>query len=202
MKPRLAIDVEPTVERFRALSPAGKLAVAGIGVLLLWLAMETWSWGWARSWGEQADRMERVLADAREIADRGDAATMGAAEIFGPLDPPGGESEGAEAMAQAVVEVVKRNRVSEFSYDAQRASSSLGGNAVVGGQRLSRISGELQFESSPEAASAIIAGLESSPHIESVRSIRIQRKEGDRKVGVRLTVEAWVVGARRSRGLS
>jgi hypothetical protein len=110
-----------------------------------------------------------------------------------------GESEGAEQMAQAVVEVVKKHSTNNFSYDAQRASARLaGGTATAGGQRLSKVSGEVQFEATPEEAAKIIADLEASPAIEGISSLGFQRRDGERKLVVRLTVEAWVFAARSS----
>lgn len=196
----LDLDRHPTLARWRSLPPAGRLAVAGAVVLLAWLALEQWSWSWAREWSDQADRIERALTDGRSIASEVDPVAAKGAELYGPIDPPSGESEGAEAMAKAVVEVFKRHATSNFSYDAQRASSSLPGAPVTvsgSGQRLSRVTGEVQFESTPEEASRIIEELEASPSIEAINSVKLQRRDGERKVMVRLTVEAWVVAARR-----
>jgi hypothetical protein len=196
------LDRHPTLARWRALPRTGQVGVAAVVVLLGWLALEQWSWSWARSWSAEADRIEQALSDARRLADAPDPSVSLGVELYGPIDPPGGESEGAEAMAKAVVEVVKRHTVSNFSYDAQRASSSLPGAPVMVGnsaQRLSKVTGELQFESSPEEAARIIEELEASPSIEAVNSVRLQRRDGERKVMVRLTVESWVFAARRGR---
>ena len=202
MRMEFDLDRHPTLARWRALPRAGQVGVAVVVVLLGWLALEQWSWSWARSWSAEADRIEQALSDARRLADAPDPSVAVGAELYGPIDPPGGESEGAEAMAKAVVEVVKRHTVSNFSYDAQRASSSLPGAPVMVGnsaQRLSKVTGELQFESSPEEAARIIEELEASPSIEAVNSVRLQRRDGERKVMVRLTVESWVFAARRGR---
>jgi hypothetical protein len=123
------------------------------------------------------------------------------AELYGPVDPPSGESEGAEAMAAAVVEIVKRHSTSNFTYDAQRASSRLAGGPTLGGsQRLSKVSGDVQFEATPAETAKIVAELESNSAIESVSGLRIQKRENDGKVVVRLTVESWVYAAARSGG--
>lgn len=202
MKWKLDLDLDrhPTLARWRSLPRSQQIAVAAVGVLLAWLALEQWSWSWAREWSAEADRIERALSDSRSLASEVDPVTAAGAELYGPIDPPAGESEGAEAMAKAVVEVVKRHGTSNFSYDAQRASSSLAGAPVTiggSGQRLSKVTGEVQFESSPEEASKIIEELEASPAIEAINSVRLQRRDGERKVMVRLTVEAWVFAARR-----
>ena len=202
MRMEFDLDRHPTLARWRSLPRTGQIGVAAVIVLLGWLALEQWSWSWARNWSAEADRIEQALSDARRLAATPDASVSSGAELYGPIDPPGGESEGAEAMAKAVVEVVKRHTISNFSYDAQRASSSLPGAPVMVGnsaQRLSKVTGELQFESSPEEAARIIEALEASPSIEAVNSVRLQRRDGERKVMVRLTVEDWVFAARRGR---
>jgi hypothetical protein len=201
MKLDFDLDHHPTLARWRSLPRTGQLGVAAVVLLLGWLALEQWSWSWAREWSAQADRIERALSDARTLASAPDASVSTGAELYGPIDPPAGESEGAEAMAKAVVEVVKRHSTGNFSYDAQRASSSLpGAPLMVGGssQRLSKVTGEVQFEATPEVTAKIIEELEASPSIEAVNSIRLQRRDGERKVMVRLTVESWVFAARRS----
>lgn len=195
------LDRNPTLGRFRSLPPAGKVAVAAAAVLMAWVALEQWSWGWARDWAGECERIERALSDSRELAAGADASAVSGAELYGPVDPPSGESEGAEAMAQAVVEVVKRHGTSNFTYDAQRASSRLAGGATLGGtQRLSKISGEVEFEATPAETAKVIAELEASPAIEAVSALRIQKRENDGKVAVRLTVESWVYAAPKTAG--
>jgi hypothetical protein len=196
---KLDLDLQrhPAMARFRSMSLGGRLGVIAVVVLLGWVALEQWSWSWARAWSEQADRIEQALSDSRALANEADPQATAGAELFGPVEPPVGESEGAEQMAQAVVEVVKKHSTNNFSYDAQRASARLaGGTATAGGQRLSKVSGEVQFEATPEEAAKIIADLEASPAIEGISSLGFQRRDGERKLVVRLTVEAWVFAAR------
>lgn len=195
------LDRNPTLARIRALPKAGQLGVLAAALLMAWLALEQWSWSWARSWSEQADRIERALADSSELASSVDPVAGSGAELYGPVDPPGGESEGAEAMARAVVDVVKKHSVSQFSFDAQRASTRLGGaQTSFGNQKLSRVQGDLQFEATPAETAKIIAELEASPAIEAVSAVRMQRRENDNRVGVRMTVEAWVFASRSGAG--
>lgn len=195
------LDRNPTLARFRSLSRGGKIAVAAVAVLLSWVALEQWSWSWARAWADECERIEQALADSRQLAAGADAVAVTGAELYGPVEPPTGESEGAEAMAQAVVEVVKRHGTTNFTYDAQRASSRLAGGATVGGsQRLSKVSGEVQFEATPAETAKIVADLEANPAIEAVSALRIQKRENEGKVVVRLTVESWVYAAARTPG--
>ena len=194
------LDRNPTLARFRSLPPTGKVAAVAAALLLTWLALEQWSWSWARTWSDECERIERALAESSAISAEPDPTAIAGAELFGPVDPPASESEGAESMARAVVEVVKKHAVSQFSFDAQRASSRLSGGATVGNQKLSKVTGEVQFEATPAETAKIIAELESSPGIESVSALRMQRRDNDGKVAVRLTVEAWVFATRSGGG--
>lgn len=199
----LDLDRNPTLARFRTLSRGGKIGVIAATVLMAWVALEQWSWSWARDWSAECDRIEQALSDSRQLASGADAAAVSGAELFGPVDPPSSESEGAEAMAQAVVDVVKRHATTSFTYDAQRASTRLAGGASLGGaQRLSKVSGEVQFEASPAEAARIVSDLESNPAIEAVSALRMQKRENEGKVVVRLTVESWVYAAPKSAGRS
>jgi|GEM_PF-1950932 len=194
----LNLDRNPTLARLQSLPLAGRIAVGAIALLLAWVALEQWSWSWARQWSQDADHIEQVLTTSSELASNADATAVIGAELFGPINPPASESEGAEQMAKAVVDVVKKH-VAHFSYDAQRASSRLsgsGGATIAGNQKLSKVTGDVQFEATPEETAKIIAELEANPAIEAINSLRIQRKDADRKVAVRLTVEAWVYAAR------
>ncbi len=197
------LNRNPTLARFYTLSTTGKGAAILVVLLLGWTALEQWSWSWARQWNAKADRIEQALSDSRELASGAEASAILGAELYGPINPPASESEGAEAMAQAVVEIVKRHNTTGFSYDAQRASSRLSGAATLGtGQKLSKVTGELQFEATPEEAAKIIVEMEASPSIEAINSIRLQRREGELKVNVRMTVEAWVFSARSTGRMS
>ena len=95
-------------------------------------------------------------------------------------------------MATAVVEIVKKYSTTNFSYDAQRASTRLSG-VSANGEKIAKVSGELQFECSADVFSKIVADIESSPAIESISSIRLQRKEAEKKLDVRMTIDTWVI---------
>lgn len=194
----LDLDRNPTLARIRALPPGKRAAVVGGALLLAWLALEQWSWSWARDWSERGDRIEQALAESRALASGDDPAARAGAELFGPVEPPAGETEGAAAMTQAVVDVVKRHTTTNFSFDAQRASSRLPGNVTLAGasERLSRVSGELRFEATPSEAAKIIQELEASQAIEAISALRLEKIDNETRLKVRLTVEAWVFGSR------
>jgi hypothetical protein len=190
----------PTLVRIRNLPPGKRAAVIGAAVLVAWLALEQWSWSWARAWSDQADRIQRALAESRSLAGSDDPMARTGAELYGPVEPPTSENDGAQAMAEAVNAVLKRHSTGGFSYDAQRASTRLPGSVNIGGSadRISRVTGEVRFEASPAEAAKIISELESNPAIEAISALRIEKMENDTRVSVRLTVEAWVFGTRSS----
>ncbi len=186
------LDRNPTLSKIRSLSPAGRYGVMALVMLVAYVAVDSWSWSWARSWNAQADHIEKILADSAEItANSGGVPSLGP-ETFGPVMPMGGESEGAQAMATAIVEIIKKYSTANFSYDAQRASTRLSGLSITG-EKIAKISGELQFECSVDVFSKIVADIESNSAIESISSIRLQRKDAEKKIVVRMTVDSWVI---------
>jgi len=186
------LDRNPTLARIRSLPPVARYAVIAAGILAAYMAIHSWSWSWARSWNAQADHIQKIIADSQRIIEDGDTAVHAGPELYGLVRPLAGESEGAESMAKAVVEIVKKYSTSNFSYDAQRASMRISGLSVSG-DKIAKVSGELQFECSPDIFAKIVADIESSPAIESISSIRLQRKEVEKKLVVRMTVDSWVI---------
>ncbi len=189
------LDRNPTLARIRSLPTAGRYGVIAVAILAAYMAIDSWSWSWARSWNAQADHIQKILADSAEIIANSDTAVHTGPELYGLVSPIGSESEGAESMGKAVVAIVKKYSTSLFSYDAQRASTRISGLSSRG-EKISKISGELQFECSPEIFSKIVADIESSPAIESISSIRLLRKDAEKKLVARMTVDAWVIPSR------
>ena len=186
------LDRNPTLAQIRSLPTAGRYGVIALAILAAYFAVDSWSWSWARAWNLEADRIQKILSDSAKItANSSDTPAIGP-ETFGPVLPIGSESEGAQSMATAVVEIVKKYSTTNFSYDAQRASTRLSG-VSANGEKIAKVSGELQFECSADVFSKIVADIESSPAIESISSIRLQRKEVEKKLNVRMTVDTWVI---------
>jgi hypothetical protein len=202
MKFKLDFDLErnPTIAHIRALPPAGRYGVIALALLVAYFAIDSWSWSWARDWNGQSDRIQKILNESADIASSGGGDQGIGPETFGPVQPLSSESEGAEAMAKAIVSIVKKYPATNFSYDAQRASTRLSG-VSTSGDKIAKVSGELQFECSPEIFSKIVADIESSPAIEAISAIRLQRKEAERKVVVHMTVDAWVIPGRSGGGM-
>ncbi len=186
------LDRNPALAQIRSLPSSGRYGLIALAILASYFAVDSWSWSWARSWNSEADRIKKILSDSAEIvANYGDTPLIGP-ETFGPVSPVGSESEGAQSMAIAVVDIVKKYSTLNFSYAAERASMRLTGFSTSG-EKIAKVSGELQFECSPEVFSKIVADIENSPAIESISSIRLQRKEAEKKLTVRMTVDTWVI---------
>lgn len=186
------LDRNPALAQIRSLPSTGRYGMIALAILASYFAVDSWSWSWARSWNSEADRIKKILSDSAEIvANYRDTPLIGP-ETFGPVSPVGSESEGAQSMAIAVVDIVKKYSTLNFSYAAERASMRLTGLSTSG-EKIAKVSGELQFECSPEVFSKIVADIENSPAIESISSIRLQRKEAEKKLTVRMTVDTWVI---------
>lgn len=202
---KLDLDLRnnPTLARVQALPPAGRLAVWAVALLLAWTAVDQWSWSWARAWNDRAERIEQALRESSQLANETDQQAIDGAETFGPVDPPASESEGAELLAKAVVDVVKKHQTTNFSYDARASTRITAPGRSGAGQRLSKVTGEVGFDATPEEAAKILTALESSPAIEAISSLDIHTRDGERRLVVHLTVEAWVTASapagRRSR---
>ena len=191
------LDRNPTLAQIRSLPTAGRYGVIALAIVAAYFAVDSWSWSWARTWNLEADRIQKILSDSAKItANSADTPSIGP-ETFGPVLPIGSESEGAQSMATAVVEIVKKYSTTNFSYDAQRASTRLSG-VSANGEKIAKVSGELQFECSADVFSKIVADIESSPAIESISSIRLQRKEAEKKLDVRMTIDTWVIPGKSS----
>ncbi len=186
------LDRNPTLAQIRSLPTAGRYGVIALAILAAYFAVDSWSWSWARAWDLEADRIQKILSDSAKITANSSGTPSIGPETFGPVLPIGSESEGAQSMATAVVEIVKKYSTTNFSYDAQRASTRLSG-VSANGEKIAKVSGELQFECSADVFSKIVADIESSPAIESISSIRLQRKEVEKKLNVRMTVDTWVI---------
>ncbi len=191
------LDRNPTLAQIRSLPSSGRYGLIALAILASYFAVDSWSWSWARSWNSEADRIEKILSDSAEIVANNSENPLIGPETFGPVSPVGSESEGAQSMAIAVVDIVKRYSTLNFSYAAERASMRLTGFSASG-EKIAKVSGELQFECSPEVFSKIVADIENNPAIESISSIRLQRKEAEKKLTVRMTVDTWVIPGKSS----
>ena len=99
----------------------------------------------------------------------------------GPVRMPLQEADGAAALAKAVNEALTRHHALGAVYDS-RASSNMPGDSLRGviapGQQPARVAGDVRFKAKPQEVAAIVADLESSPDVESISRLTIEK---DRK---------------------
>ncbi len=191
------------VEWYRGASSAKQWAVIIVGALLLWFAADEWIWSTATSLNRQNDRMERAL-DEGANRDRLVEGVRGAIPPLGRIAVPRAERDGSEELSNAVTEVMAKAGVKIFSWDLRP-----GGNMspppelvqLVGADtKLGKVAGELRFNAKQEEVIKVISGIEAAPEIESISRMKLSRENGDKTVGVTMTVEAWVQLDRKRRG--
>ena len=186
--------------RWNALPARWKWISAAAAVTIAFIAYTDLVWPIAERWNTESARIEKILDRAEGNVAQLPPSLEAAVEALGPIKVPRTEAEGSLALAEAITSAIGNQPVANFSFDA-RAGSRLPPAAlreiVSGtGQRVERVVGEVGFTATPEQAAAIIAELESSPEIESISRLRMVRSQSDRKVDVKMTVEAWILTGR------
>ena len=191
-------------DRWSELPLRWKRLLIAVGIVLGFVLYVDWVWPIAERWNAESDRIEAVLDRAegnRLELPNSLAATV---ESLGPIRIPSTEGEGSIALAETVNAAIRNHPVSNFSFDARAGArlppAALREIASGAGDRVERVVGEIGFTSTPEEAADIIAELEASPDLESISRLRITRSQTlDRRVDVKMTVEAWVLGSRGRR---
>ena len=179
------------------------LVIAVIGVL----AFQLWDMTLRQlnqQWTNEADAIEEDVRTVRNSADLADQfrsrALSEAVLSTGAVELPGTPAEGKDRLNQVVNSLLNEFRVSDDSFvirsEGKLPKSAL--KSITNGGRVETIRGNLDFESTPDDATAIIAALESDPAIECLRSLSMT-KSAVGKVKVRLVLEAWVISPSTSR---
>ncbi len=187
-------------EQFREQSRLMQFGIIAAIALVLFVI---WDYGVrpvSSEWAWQSERIqtqvrrvrqaERLQADVRNVQDV--VLALGEVQLPPPAD------SGAEQLSRAWDNLLQEYSVSNPSFNI-RFGGPLGGSAlmsVTGGERAQIINGDVRFQASPEDAIEIIARLETRPEIAVIRDITINRV-GNRRVGVRMTIEGWVIPAER-----
>jgi len=159
----------------------------------------------AASWSSEADAIERFLAEASddEALESRVREVRSAVVSFGPVDRPGSVNEGRSAMNRAVIDILKKNGVTNDRFDVGAGAKlprEVGARmGVRPDERVTRLAGEIQFEAAPTATASILAALEESPEIEAVSELRLTKADHG-KLKVSLKVESWVVERESARG--
>jgi hypothetical protein len=127
------LDRNPTLAQIRSLPTASRYGLIALTILAAYFAVDSWSWNWARAWNLEADRIQKILSDSAKItANSSDTPAIGP-ETFGPVFPIGSESEGAQSMATAVVEIVKK--IFHHQFQLRRATRQYAAFWGVGQRR-------------------------------------------------------------------
>jgi hypothetical protein len=191
------------VDRYRALPRAlqwGVLTVIGVAAFLLWDAT-------IRPLTDDLDRqaasieadVARIRAGESIAEDFNKVARV--VECLGPVAKPGGQADGAAELIGIVNNVRAKHAISNDNFDfrPQGKVPGAGLTSMTGGKRLEKLVGDLRFTATTEDAMAVIAELESSPEIESIKSLRVT-KDANRKVKVNLSLESWILPSETTKG--
>lgn len=149
----------------------------------------------------QVDRVRANETVARKLRD---PQLKGLIKAYGPVRVPAHVADGSKMFNDVVLEVLQKHRSTNATFST-RPGSRLPKNALIevteGTSRIDRLTGEVKFDATPDAALAILTELETSPHIDAVNGIRLAR-DASGKVKVTLTVESWVRNVEKPTGTS
>lgn len=190
--------VQDAIARFHAQRPAVRVGIMLVGALVIYAFLDDYPWALARSWSAQADHVQKLLHDGArnegELAPR----TRDAIAVYGQLDLPGSEAEGANALSIAVKDAAKKNKVSSYTFQTRtggKLPKSVSDAAGIA-SRVERLVAEVNFVSSPQDTFGFIQSLESSPSVDAIGSLRMDWDDKTKKLSVRLMAEAWVIAGR------
>jgi len=190
--------------RWSALPLRWRRILIAVAAVLAFVLYMDWIWPIAERWNAESDRIEAVLDRAEGNRSQLPSSLESTVESLGPIRIPSTEGEGSIALAETVNAAIRNHPVANFSFDARAGArlppAALREIASGAGERVERVVGEIGFTATPEQAAEIVAELEASPDLESISRLRISRSQTmNRRVDVKMTVEAWVLGSRGGR---
>ena len=197
-------------QRFNELPRAARWAIIGTVAIVALLMYFDYLGKFADQWNSEADGIRSQVRQAASTNSELDGGRSMEDLIsgIGVVEKPADEAKANEALTETVNAIIKRHAVSKDDFKIRRPSRLPTGTLekIVKGsnKRVEKLTGELRFEASSENMLAIIAELESSPDIESVSHVRLNKLSGTRKLSVQLQVEAWILASvtRRGTGVS
>jgi hypothetical protein len=190
--------VQDGIARFKAQRPVVRVAVALVGALVAYTFLDDYPWALARAWSAEADHVQRVLHEGARNEEELPGKIRDAIAVFGRLDLPGSEAEGANALSIAVKDAAKKNKVTSYTFQTRtggklpKAASDAAGIT----SRVERLIGEVNFVASPQDTFGFIQALEASPAVDAIGSVRMDWDDKAKKLSVRLMAEAWVTSGR------
>ena len=198
---------QPTswLDRYRQAPSIYQWAIAIALGVMVWLFAEDFVWSTAARWNEENARMQTALEEGANRAELL-SGVRDAIPPVGRIVVPRAEKDGTEELLRAINKVLEEQKIEKESIERQVRP---GGNMapppelvqLVGeGTKLGKVVGEVRFSATQEKVIKVIAGLEATEMIESISRLKLSREPSSKKVGVTLTVEAWVQLDRKSRG--
>lgn len=153
------------------------------------------------NWSAKASTIEQKIAEVNTPVHI-NSSVRNAVISFGQVELPREKSQGAAAMTEAVHEILGSHVVRNDEYTRTKTrrmkSGSLPG-ITNASQNVEQVIGDIRFEATQEEVLKVISALESNPWIDALSDVRLTKKDG-RWIQVDLSVEAWVVSAKKRRG--
>lgn len=190
--------VQDAIARFHAQRPLVRAGIAVVAALVAYAFLNDYPWALARSWSAEADHVQKVLHEGARNEEDLPGKVRDAIAVYGRLDLPGSEAEGANALSIAVKDAAKKNKVSSYTFQTRtggklpKAASDAAGIT----SRVERLIGEVNFVASPQDTFGFIQSLESSPAVDALGSVRMDWDDKAKKLSVRLMAEAWVTAGK------
>ncbi len=185
------------LDRFRTQRPVVRLAIIAVGALCLYTFLDEYPWALARHWSQQADHMQEVMREGAAHEEPLPSKVRDAIAVYGQLDIPGSEAEGANALSLAVNEAARKNKVLTYTFQTRSggklpksASAALGLSG-----RIERLVGEVNFTATPQDTFGFMQSLEASAAVDAIGSVRMDWDPKLKRVVVRLMAESWVTGS-------
>jgi hypothetical protein len=190
--------VHDAIARFHAQRPIVRAGISVVAALVVYTFLDDYPWALARSWSAEADHVQKVLHEGARNEEELPGKVRDAIAVYGRLDLPGSEAEGANALSIAVKDAAKKNKVSSYTFQTRtggklpKAASDAAGIA----SRVERLIGEVNFVASPQDTFGFIQSLEASPAVDALGSVRMDWDDTAKKLSVRLMAEAWVTAGK------
>lgn len=181
--------------RYAALPQRQRIAVIAAACLLGWFVADELVWKYAREWSAESTQIEQALDRGGRRAGTVTTDLRRSVATFGPLEPPGPAATGREELARAIDEALRAHKVNGYGYEARTGQRVKDADAATLGGAIDRLQAEVKFEVGADELPSLVAELESSPVIDGITSLRLERVDAGRKVKVQATIESWVISA-------
>ena len=83
-------------ERVRQLPPPMRWGLAAIGIIVLLVFLDDYSWSLAREWNQESAELERLLDEGARLSAPLGRSAEAAVRAFGRIDVPSTEAEGSQ----------------------------------------------------------------------------------------------------------